>query len=53
MPEYLHWFKSPITFDRMEHLDSIPRLGRFPIIVDPLVGTTQLTKCNTLVFTRK
>jgi hypothetical protein len=25
-------------------LDSIPILGRFPLVVDPLVGTTRLTK---------
>jgi hypothetical protein len=28
----------------MDHLDSIPKPRRFPLIVDPLVGTTRLTK---------
>jgi hypothetical protein len=28
----------------MDHPDSIPKLGRFPQIVDLLVATTQLTK---------
>jgi hypothetical protein len=28
----------------MNHLDSIPKPGRFPLIIDPLVGTTRLTK---------
>jgi hypothetical protein len=28
----------------MDHLDSIPKSGKFPVIVDPLAGTTQLTK---------
>jgi hypothetical protein len=28
----------------MDHPGSIPKPGRFPLIVDPLVGTTQLTK---------
>jgi hypothetical protein len=28
----------------MNHPDSIPKPGRFPCIVNPLVGTTQLTK---------
>jgi hypothetical protein len=28
----------------MDHMDSVPKLGRFPLIVDPLVRTTQLTK---------
>jgi hypothetical protein len=44
VPEYLHCSESSITFDRTDHLNSIPKPGRFPIIVDPLVGMTQLTK---------
>jgi hypothetical protein len=28
----------------MDHLDIIPKPGRFPLIVDQLVGTTRLTK---------
>jgi hypothetical protein len=44
VPEYLCWSESPITFDRMDHLDSIPKLGRFPLIIYPLVGMTRLTK---------
>jgi hypothetical protein len=28
----------------MDHLDNIPKSGRFPLIVDPLVRTTRLTK---------
>jgi hypothetical protein len=43
-PEYLHWPESSITFDQTDHPDSIPKPGRFPLIVDPLVGTTRLTK---------
>jgi hypothetical protein len=31
-------------FNRMDHLDCIPKPGRFPLIVDLLVGTTRLTK---------
>jgi hypothetical protein len=44
IPEYHRWSESPITFDRIDHTDSIPKFGRFPLIVNPLVGTTQLTK---------
>jgi hypothetical protein len=44
VPEYLRWSESLITFDQTDHLDSIPKPRRFPLIVDPLVGTTQLTK---------
>jgi hypothetical protein len=43
-PEYLRWSESPITIDQTNHPDSISKLGRFPLIVDPLVGTTWLTK---------
>jgi hypothetical protein len=43
-PKYLCWFKSSITFDRTDHPDSIPKPGRFPLKVNPLVGTTRLTK---------
>jgi hypothetical protein len=30
--ENLHWSESPITFDRKDHADSVPKLGRFPFI---------------------
>jgi hypothetical protein len=43
-PEYLRWSESPITFNLIDHLDSIPKPRRFPLIVNPLVGTTRLTK---------
>jgi hypothetical protein len=42
--EYLHWSESLITFDRTDHPYSIPKPGRFPLIVDPLVRMTRLTK---------
>jgi hypothetical protein len=42
--EYLYWFEYSITFDRMDHPDSIPKSARFPLIVDLLVGMTRLTK---------
>jgi hypothetical protein len=42
--EYICWSKSLITLDQTNHSDSIPKLGRFPLIVDPLVGMTRLTK---------
>jgi hypothetical protein len=30
----------------MEHSDSVPKHGRFPLIVDPLVGMIRLTKAH-------
>jgi hypothetical protein len=44
IPEYLRWSESPITFDWIDHLDCVLKLGRFPLIVDPLVGMTRLSK---------
>jgi hypothetical protein len=41
---YLCWSESPITFDQMDHLDIIPKRGRFLIIVNLLVRMTWLTK---------
>jgi hypothetical protein len=35
--EYLRWSKSLISFDRMDHLDNIPKPRRFPLILDSLV----------------
>jgi hypothetical protein len=44
VPEYLCWLKSPITFDRTNHSNNIPKPGWFPLIIDLLVGMTLLTK---------
>jgi hypothetical protein len=43
-PEFLRWSESPVTFDQIDYPDSIPKPGRFPLIFDPIVGMTQLTK---------
>jgi hypothetical protein len=42
--EYLRWFEPPIIVDRTDLLDSIPKPRRFPLVVNRLVGMTQLTK---------
>jgi hypothetical protein len=34
----------PITFDRSDHLESVPHLGQYPLVVDPIVGMKWLTK---------
>jgi hypothetical protein len=41
---YLRWSESQITFDLMDHPYCVPKPERFPLMVDPLVGTTRLTK---------
>jgi hypothetical protein len=35
--KYLKCFEVPITFDRSDNLDFIPRAGRYPLIVSPIV----------------
>jgi hypothetical protein len=43
IPTYLKWSESAITFDRADHPNSIPQLGRFPLIVNHIVSKTRLT----------
>jgi hypothetical protein len=33
-----------ITFDRDDHPDYIPNPGAYPLIVDPIIANTRLTK---------
>jgi hypothetical protein len=44
MLAFLNWSKSAITFDHDDHQDHIPQLGRYPLIVDPIIGNTWLIK---------
>ena len=44
MPVFLRWSESAITFDWTDHPESIPQLGRYPLVVDPIVGMKRLTK---------
>ena len=37
-PPFLWWSESTITFDRTDHPDTIPHPGRYPLVVDPIVG---------------
>jgi hypothetical protein len=43
-PTYLKWSNSPITFDRSDHPRHVPQPGRYPLVVDPIVGTKRLSK---------
>jgi hypothetical protein len=42
-PVYLDWSDRAITFDRDDHSDHIPNPGRYPLVVDPIIGNTHLT----------
>jgi hypothetical protein len=43
-PVYLDWSDKPITFDQADHPDYMPSLGRYPLVVDPVIGNARLTK---------
>jgi hypothetical protein len=43
-PVYLDWSDKPITFDQSDHPDYMPSLGRYPLVVDPVIGNARLTK---------
>jgi hypothetical protein len=41
---YLDRFDHAITFDRDDHPDYVPNPSRYPLIVDPVIGNTRLSK---------
>jgi hypothetical protein len=43
-PVYLDWSDKPITFDQGDHPDCVLSPGRYPLIVDPIIGNARLTK---------
>jgi hypothetical protein len=43
-PVYLDWSDKPITFDQGNHPDCVPSPGRYPLVVDPIIGNARLTK---------
>jgi hypothetical protein len=43
-PVYLDWSNKPITFDQGDHPDCVPSPGRYPLIVDPIIGNARLSK---------
>jgi hypothetical protein len=41
---YLDWSDKSITFDQGDHPDCVLSLGRYPLVVDPVIGNARLTK---------
>jgi hypothetical protein len=41
---YLDWSDKPITFDQGDHPDRVPSPGKYPLVVDPIIGNVKLTK---------
>ena len=44
MPSYLDWSEDTISFSRDDHLDYIPNLGLYPLVVDPIIGNKRFSK---------
>jgi hypothetical protein len=44
VPVYLDWSDKPITSDQGDHPDYVPSPGRYPVVVDPVIGNARLTK---------
>jgi hypothetical protein len=43
-PVYLDWSNKPITFYQGNHPDPVPSPGKYPLVVDPIIGNVRLTK---------
>jgi hypothetical protein len=43
-PVYLDWSDKPITFDQGDHPDCVPSPGKYPLVVDTVIGNVRLTK---------
>jgi hypothetical protein len=43
-PVSLDWSNKPITFDQADHPDRVPNPGKYPLVVDPVIGDVRLTK---------
>jgi hypothetical protein len=44
VPHFLDWSEMAITFDRDDHPDYVPNPGVYPLVVDPIIANTRLTK---------
>ena len=44
VPQYLNWLSTPITFDRDDHPDRFVAPGVYPLVVDPIIVNTRLSK---------
>jgi hypothetical protein len=42
--EYLKWSEVSITFDHSDHPDFVLKLGRYPLIVSPIVKDVKLNR---------
>jgi hypothetical protein len=43
-PSFLDWSEDAITFSCEDHLNRIPNLGQYPLVVDPVIGNARFSK---------
>jgi hypothetical protein len=43
-PKYLNWYEVPITFDRSNHPEFIPKSGMYLLIVSPIIKDIKLNR---------
>src|SRR5207237_2392499 len=43
-PKYHNWSEVPITFNRSDYPDNIAHLGRYPLVLDPIIRTVKLNR---------
>jgi hypothetical protein len=43
-PSFLDWSEDAITFSRKDHPNRIPNPGRYPLVVDPVIGNSQFSE---------
>jgi len=44
VPQYFNWSSTPIIFDRDDHPDRVVAPGVYPLVVDPIIVNTRLSK---------
>jgi len=44
VPQYLNWSNTPITFNRDDNTDKVVAPGVYPLIVEPIIVNTRLSK---------
>ena len=44
VPQYLNWSSTPIIFNRDDHPDKVVAPGVYPLVVDPIIVNTRLSK---------
>jgi hypothetical protein len=44
VPQYLDWLEMAITCDRTDHSDRTKRLGRYALVVDPMIDSFGFSK---------